>query len=148
VAKIGCGAHRAGPYKLLLFCAPRMFEQWRTDEDMSHGFLVPIVVLWIVWRERGRWRVLPAQPSCGDWRSWYPPPACSSPARSAWACSPVHWPFSFPLQRGALPGGLGWLRALAFPLLLAVFMLPKLAIVYNQATLPLQLLASRIAAAS
>ena len=29
-----------------------MFEQWSTDEDMSHGFVVPIVVLWIVWRER------------------------------------------------------------------------------------------------
>jgi exosortase len=34
-----------------------------------------------------------------------------------------------------------------FPLLLAVFMLPKLAVVYNQVTLPLQLLASRMAAA-
>jgi exosortase len=43
-------------------------------------------------------------------------------------------------------GGFAWLRALAFPLVLAIFMLPKLAIVYNQATLPLQLLASRIAA--
>jgi exosortase len=43
-------------------------------------------------------------------------------------------------------GGFAWLRALAFPLALAVFMLPKLAVVYNQATLPLQLLASRIAA--
>ncbi len=38
------------------------------------------------------------------------------------------------------------LRAWAFPFLLALFMLPKLAIVYNQGTLPLQLLASRTAA--
>jgi hypothetical protein len=37
-----------------------------------------------------------------------------------------------------------WIMAL--PLLLALFMLPKLALVYNQVTLPLQLLASRIAA--
>jgi hypothetical protein len=29
-----------------------MFEQWSNDEDMSNGFVVPIVVLWIVWRER------------------------------------------------------------------------------------------------
>ena len=36
--------------------------------------------------------------------------------------------------------------ALALPLLLTLFMLPKLALVYNQVTLPLQLLASRIAA--
>ena len=43
-------------------------------------------------------------------------------------------------------GGWALLRAFAFPLLLSVFMLPKLAVVYNQATLPLQLLASRLAA--
>jgi exosortase len=33
----------------------------------------------------------------------------------------------------------------AFPFLLALFMLPKLAVVYNQVTLPLQLFASRMA---
>jgi exosortase len=43
-------------------------------------------------------------------------------------------------------GGFRFLRAWAFPLLLTLFMLPKLAIVYNQFTLPLQLLASRMAA--
>src|ERR1700720_2625623 len=40
-----------------------MFDQWSTDEDMSHGFLVPIVILWIVWRERQRWRALPVKPN-------------------------------------------------------------------------------------
>src|ERR1700719_4470951 len=40
-----------------------MFDQWRTDEDMGHGFVVPVVILWIVWRERGRWSTLPPQPS-------------------------------------------------------------------------------------
>jgi exosortase len=43
-------------------------------------------------------------------------------------------------------GGWDLLRAWTFPLLLSLFMLPKLAIVYNQSTLPLQLLASRLAA--
>jgi exosortase len=42
--------------------------------------------------------------------------------------------------------GFARLRAWTFPLLLSLFMLPKLAIVYNQFTLPLQLLASRMAA--
>ena len=40
-----------------------MFRQWSTDEDSSHGFAVPIVILWIVWRERGRWQSLDTQPS-------------------------------------------------------------------------------------
>jgi exosortase len=43
-------------------------------------------------------------------------------------------------------GGFRFLKAWTFPLLLGLFMLPKLAIVYNQMTLPLQLLASRMAA--
>jgi exosortase len=42
--------------------------------------------------------------------------------------------------------GFARLRAWAFPFLLALFLLPKLAIVYNQITLPLQLIASRLAA--
>ncbi len=42
-------------------------------------------------------------------------------------------------------GGFAFLRSWTFPFLLALFMLPKLAIVYNQVTLPLQLLASRLA---
>ncbi len=43
-------------------------------------------------------------------------------------------------------GGFSFLRVWAFPFLLSLFMLPKLAIVYGQVTLPLQMLASRIAA--
>ncbi len=41
--------------------------------------------------------------------------------------------------------GFAWLRAWAFPLALTLFMLPNLAVVYNQITLPLQLLATRLA---
>ena len=41
--------------------------------------------------------------------------------------------------------GFAWLRAWAFPFVLMLFMLPKLAVVYNQITLPLQLLATRLA---
>src|ERR1700693_1736087 len=40
-----------------------MFEQWSNDEDMSHGFWVPIIILWIVWRERERLRALKAEPN-------------------------------------------------------------------------------------
>jgi hypothetical protein len=33
-----------------------MFGQWMTDEDMGHGIAVPLVILWVVWRERSRWQ--------------------------------------------------------------------------------------------
>ena len=40
-----------------------MAAQWWNDEDMGHGFLVPVVIGWIIWNERRRWRSVPAQPS-------------------------------------------------------------------------------------
>jgi exosortase len=124
-----------------------MFEQWSKDEDMSHGFVVPVVVLWIVWRERARWRALPAEPS------WWGLAVLAAGAglqfiaalgAGLFVGSVAFW-VSVVGAVLAL-GGFAWLRVWAFPLLLALFMLPKLALVYNQATMPLQLLASRMAA--
>jgi exosortase len=45
-----------------------------------------------------------------------------------------------------LLGGFDLFRRWTFPFVLSLFMVPKLAIVYNQGTLPLQLMASRLAA--
>lgn len=124
-----------------------MLEQWTHDEDMTHGFVVPFVILWVIWRERARWRSLPVYPS-----AW------------GWAVLALGAIFDFVGALGAglfarslgfllsiagailCLGGFAWLRIMAFPFVLALFMLPKLAIVYNQVTLPLQLLATRLAA--
>jgi exosortase len=124
-----------------------MFDQWSNDEDMSHGFLVPIVILWIVWRERQRWRTLEAEPSC--WGFALLAAAAGMQFAGLLGVGLFAGSVAFLVSvAGAVLclGGVAWLRALAFPLALAVFMLPKLAVVYNQVTLPLQLLASRIAA--
>lgn len=124
-----------------------MFEQWSSDEDMSHGFLVPIVILWIVWRERGRWRALHAEPNL--WGFAFLAAAAGLQFAGVLGAGLFAGSVALLLSvSGAVLclGGLAWLRVLAFPLVLAVFMLPKLAVVYNQLTLPLQLLASRIAA--
>jgi exosortase len=124
-----------------------MFDQWSTDEDMSHGFLVPLVILWIVWREGARWRTLPPQPS-----AWGLVPLAAGAmlqVASALGAGLFAGSLAFLISvTGAVLcfGGLPLLRAWAFPLLLALFMLPKLAVVYNLATLPLQLIASKMAA--
>lgn len=124
-----------------------MVGQWLHDEDMSQGLAVPIVILWILWRERARWRTLAREPN------WWGYALLAAGAGLQFAAVLGVGLFAGSLAflisvAGAVLclGGSAWLRALAFPFALAVFMLPKLAVVYNQATLPLQLLATRIAA--
>lgn len=114
---------------------------------MGHGFVVPLVAIWIVWREHCRWRHLPFQ------SSWMAVPALLSAAalHLAGALGAGLFVQSVGLLFSLLGlilcfGGLRLARAWAFPILLLIFMLPKLAIVYNQVTLPLQLLATRAAA--
>jgi len=124
-----------------------MVDQWTNDQDMGHGFVVPFVVLWLIWRERKRWQPLPSKPS------WWGVPILALAAGMHFASalgaglfvSSVAFLVSI---AGAVVcfGGFGLLRAWVFPLLLALFMVPKLAIFYNQVTMPLQLLASRMAA--
>jgi exosortase len=123
-----------------------MVHQWWTDEDMSYGFIVPFVIAWIIWRERGRWRNLQVRPSM--WGFAVLAVAACLQIASTLGAGLFAGSLAFVLSLAGLVlcfAGFGWLRAWAFPLLLTVFMLPKLAIVYNQITLPLQLLATRLA---
>ena len=125
-----------------------MADQWWNDEDMGHGFLVPIVILWILWRERSEWREVPAKPTLWGFIGV-----------AGGAALQLVGALGVGLFAGALGflcsllgvvvclGGFARTRAWSFPLLLSIFMLPKLAVVYNQFTLPLQLLATRQAAA-
>jgi exosortase len=123
-----------------------MFDQWLHDEDMGHGFLVPVVIFWIVWNERKRWITLPARPSW--WGFALLTAAACVHFMSAMGAGLFAGAVAFVMSAAGLVlwlGGFAFLQIWAFPFLLALFMLPKLAIVYNQVTLPLQLLASRLA---
>ena len=136
---------------ILLICyAPAihgMYLQWMTDEDMGHGILVPFVAGWIVWRERERWSKIPIKPSAWGLVLL----GLGAAIHLAGALGVGLFVSSAALLISVVGavvclGGFGLLRSWTFPLLLCVFMLPKLAIVYNQLTLPLQLIASKLAA--
>jgi len=123
-----------------------MARQWWTDEDMGYGFIVPLVIAWIVWNERARWRRLPVQGSA--WGFVLLAAAAGLQIASAFGAGLFAASVAFVLSlAGVVLAALGfaWLRAWAFPFVLMLFMLPKLAIVYNQITLPLQLVATRLA---
>jgi len=124
-----------------------MFQQWMSDEDMGHGAVVPVVVLWIVWRERKRWRKLTLEPS-----AWGIPLLALGAAMHLAGTLGVGLfasSVAFLISIAGVVvcfGGFQLLRSWTFPFLLALFMMPKLAIVYNQVTLPMQLAASKLAA--
>jgi exosortase len=124
-----------------------MLHQWLTDDDMGHGIVVPIVIAWVLWRERERWRRLEIQPSLWGWILL----AAGLAIHVAGTLGGGLFISSVALLASATGavialGGFKFLKSWAFPIALALFMLPKLAIVYNQATLPLQLMASKMAA--
>ena len=124
-----------------------MVYQWTNDEDMGHGFVVPFVMLFIVWRERKRWQTLTPEPNAWGFASLAL--GAGMQMLSALGTGLFAGSVAFLISLFGLVvcfGGFPYVRAWAFPLILGLFMLPKLAVVYNQATLPMQLLASRMAA--
>jgi exosortase len=124
-----------------------MLHQWLTDDDMTHGIVVPAVVGWVIWRERKKWQSAAANPSPWGWLILAGGGGLhliGVLGGGLFASSVALWISAAGVV--ALLGGFSLLRRWTFPFVLALFMLPKLAIVYNQGTLPLQLLASHLAA--
>ncbi|HWQ52539.1 MAG TPA: exosortase [Bryobacteraceae bacterium] len=141
----------AGWFAALLACcyAPvlqALVAQWNNDEDMGHGFFVPLVAGYLAWQRRESLLTLRPSPSWwglavvayGGLQLYIATVGAELfLARTAFIISVI----------GVVLFLLGWqhLRALAFPIFLLFFMVPIPAIVYSNITFPLQLLASRAA---
>jgi exosortase len=123
-----------------------LVEQWSTDEDVSHGFLVPLVAGFIVWQRRAKILSVEYKPA------WW------GLGVMAWAAVQGYvgtLGAELFLQRTSfllallglllVVGGTRLVRILAFPLLLLPFMVPIPTVIYNQITFPLQLFASQVA---
>jgi exosortase len=134
---------------LLILFWPVVFamgQEWANDEDMSHGFFVPAVAAYITWQRRDELAAIPARPSA----SGYLLVIAGFLLMMAGQLG-----VEFFLARvGLLVTLLGMVLALhgpqmvrtaAFPLFLLVFMIRIPSVIYNQITLPLQLLASQVA---
>jgi exosortase len=123
-----------------------LVRQWDTDPDMSHGFFVPAVAAYIVWRRREELMAMPAEPN------WWGLAVVAWGALQLWIGTLAVELF---LTRTAfivtligavwLLCGTKILRALAFPLCLCFFMVPIPAVIYNTLTFKLQLVASSLA---
>ena len=123
-----------------------LVDQWMTDEDVSHGFFVPFVALYIVWQRRDKILALEYKPA------WWGLAVMAWGALQAYLGTLAAELF---LQRTSflislvglllVVGGVALVRQLIFPLLLLPFMIPIPSVIYNQLTFPLQLFASRVA---
>ncbi len=125
-----------------------LVEDWATDPNYSHGFVIPFAVAYFVWQQRRQLRALPARPS-----AWGLAIILVSQAEYLVG----YLGAEFFLQRTSLllliAGGIvylyGWrhLRLHLFSLALLFMAIPLPAIVFNAIAFPLQLLASAWAAA-
>jgi exosortase len=117
---------------------------WWEDDSYSHGLLVAPLALFIVWRDRARWR---ETGSAAGWGGLVVVlAACLTYLLGKLGAEFFLARFSFLLTiSGLVWTFLGWqaLRRLAFPLLLLTSVIPLPVIVYNSLAAPLQLLASR-----
>jgi exosortase len=123
-----------------------LVHTWATDEDVGHGFFVPVVAAWIAWQRRDKILAMKLEPA------WW------GLVVMAWGAAQGYvgtLGAEYFLQRTSVLvilvgllitiGGMPLVRALAFPLLLLPFMIPFPTVIYNKITFPLQLFASWVA---
>jgi exosortase len=126
----------------------RLAQQWWHDPNFSHGVFVPVFSLYVLWEHRARLATIPPRPSW--WGLSLIVAALAILILGDLGAELFLSRFSLILLLAGLGSFfLGWeyLRAVLFPLAFLILMIPLPAIVFNQITFPLQLLASRIATA-
>jgi exosortase len=126
-----------------------LVAQWWRDPNFSHGFFVPLFSAFVLWQERSRLTAVSVNPSW--WGLLF---------LGAGLCVLIVGQMGAELFLSRLSllvvlGGLivlflGWsfFRAVLFPWAFLLLMIPIPAIIFNQITFPLQLLASKVASTS
>ncbi len=125
----------------------RLVDDWRVDENYSHGFLIPFVSGYAIWSQREKLFALPAEPRrlIGGTLMLL---AALMLFAGVMGAELYITRLSLVLSLVALTvyfGGFVWLRRLSFPIGLLLFALPIPNIVFNQIAFPLQLIASDFA---
>ncbi len=124
----------------------RLFAQWMNDPNFSHGIFVPLFAAFVLWQNRNKLSEIPPAPS--------------------WAGVSILVSALFVLTIGVLGAELffsrvslllllaglivlfgGWqiFRAVLFPWAFLILMIPIPAIIFQQITFPLQMLAAKVA---
>jgi exosortase len=122
----------------------RLVDDWRVDENYSHGFLIPVISGYAIWTERERIFSTPLEPGLLSGAALMLL-AILLLLAGILSAELYITRLSLVLSLAALTvyfGGWAWLRQLLFPIGLLLFALPIPNILFNQIAFPLQLLAS------
>jgi exosortase len=124
----------------------RLVQQWYTDPDYSHGFLVPFLSAYLIWQRRDKLAEVVRRPS-----NWGLLVVVGSLGLLFLGSLGAELFLTRISIIGTICGLIvyfaGWqlLRAMAFPLAFLLFAIPIPVIVYNEIVFPLQFIASKFA---
>ncbi|MFZ1134606.1 MAG: exosortase A [Candidatus Korobacteraceae bacterium] len=134
---------------MLLLYGPvlwRLMQQWYSDPDYSHGFLVPFLSAYLIWQRRDKLAEIVRKPS-----NWGMLVVLGSLGLLFLGSLGAELFLARISIIGTICGLIiyfaGWalLRAISFPLAFLLFAIPLPALIYNEIVFPLQGIASRFA---
>lgn len=121
-----------------------LINDWRVDENYSHGFLIPFISAYAIWSNRNQ--IFSAKPAPRLLLGGALMLIAVLMLFAGIAGAELYMArVSIVLSLAALVVyflGTGWLRQLIFPIGLLLFAIPVPSIVFNQIALPMQLMAS------
>jgi exosortase len=124
----------------------RLVADWWRDPNFSHGFLVPLFSAYVVWTRRERLRHIPTLPSY--WGVAVILVGIVALVGGTFGAELFLTRFSFVVMIAGLLiyfFGFKQFRVVLFPWACLFLMIPIPAIIFNQVTFPLQMLASQLA---
>jgi len=132
---------------LYLPIVSRLVQQWVSDSNYSHGFLVPVFSAFVLWNQRSRLTAGKSQPS--TWGLLILILGTGLLVIGILGAELFLQRFSLLVWiAGLVVFFFGWqhFRAVLFPWAFLILMLPIPAIVFSRISMPLQILASKMAA--
>ena len=123
---------------------PELVRAWETDDNYSHGYLIPPIAAYLAWERRHRFAAIPASQSLFGLIV-----ILGSMVVLALGVLGIELFLTRVSLVGVLAGIVlfmfGWARTrvMIFPLAFLVLMIPLPAIIFNQIAFPLQLIASQ-----
>jgi exosortase len=125
---------------------PDLVAQWWDEPEYSHGFLVPVISVYLIWSKRETLRAMPVAP--GYWGLAVIVLAFLVYVTGSVGADLFLQRFSLVLMvAGSVLYVAGWavVRTLVFPLAFLLAMIPLPRVVFNAMAFPLQLLAAQVA---